>query len=79
MSLVWSFLLKGKRVCIGLTMAKLTWFTFITTLLQKYTFERSPTGPELTLAPDSGFANMPHPFNCVVKLRHPELPTKIEE
>jgi cytochrome P450 family 2 subfamily U polypeptide 1 len=59
----------GKRVCIGLTMAKLTWFTFITTLLQRYTFEPSPTFPELSLNPDSGFANMPHTFNCVVKLR----------
>ena len=51
-------------------MAKMTWFVFVTTLLQRYDFEPSPTHPELPVIPESGFANMPKPFHCVVKLRN---------
>lgn len=59
----------GKRVCLGETLAKLTLFLFFASILQKYSFEVSPTHGHPNLRPAKGFTLAPDPFYIFVKRR----------
>jgi cytochrome P450 len=62
-------LYSGKRLCLGEVLARATFFTYFTTLLQNYTFERSPGHGELNLVPRFGLTLSPAPFHSIVKQR----------
>ena len=61
----------GKRSCFGETLVRATMFTFVTTLLQNYTFTESPSHPKKpTLEnPWFGITMTPQDFVAAVKPR----------
>jgi len=54
---------------MGENLARASFFTFFTMLMQKYNFTKSPHHPEPTLEPRSGLTNTPEPFHVVIKSR----------
>jgi len=61
----------GRRVCFGESLANASLFTFLVTLLQKFTFKVSPDHPMPTMKPVvNGVSLSPAPFHCLVQERY---------
>jgi len=59
----------GKRGCPGERTARASVFIFLTSLLQKYTFEPSSKHRFPVVDPISGFNQHPQPYHALVKVR----------
>ncbi|CAL8094341.1 unnamed protein product [Orchesella dallaii] len=61
-----------KRVCLGESLARDEVFLFLTTLLQKFTFEPEVEGspPPMEAVP-GGLILQPHEYKAVIKERNP--------
>jgi len=66
-----NLILSGRRACIGEQLARTTLFTFFTTFLQSFTFEKSPNAnhPTPTMKPELGISLTPTPYHALVKPR----------
>jgi len=59
----------GKRVCLGEVLARATLFSFFTSVLQKYTLEKSSDHPEPSSTPIMGFTLSPESYHVNLKYR----------
>lgn len=62
---------------MGEMTARAAFFTFFTTLMQKYKFEPSPEHKPPTDEPISGFTQYPKPYHTLVTLRNWKIMPKV--
>ena len=65
----------GRHACLGETMAKVMWFKFVASLIQRYDLKRSPARPALSTKTTGGLTSAPTTFYAMVTPRSYAKPT----